>query len=132
LDTSSKEITISKEVLPELPIDYEETSIGDRGGANKQYRSGSTVHVREYDDSFAIHIDHEDPRRNPIRHLLKDSPETIAAVATSLYFAKRSVEKGQIANRKDPHFLGLGLFSFLASVLIFNQIFRLMKNFLFG
>ncbi len=132
MDGISKEVIISKEVLPELPTEYEETPVGDRRGAKKQYRSSSNIHVREYEDKFTIHIDHADPRSNPIGHLLKDSPETMVAAATSLYFAKHSLEKGQRLGQRSQDFLGLGLFSFLASFFVFNKIFRLMKNILFG
>ena len=58
----SEKISISKEVLPELPPEYSETTLGDLRGAKRQYRS-SAAHVREYEDRFTIHIDREDPRK---------------------------------------------------------------------
>lgn len=140
-DDSEKSIRVSKQVLPELPSDYEETNLGDKRGARKQYRN-SNVHVREYDDSYTIHVDRADPRRDPLRHLLKDSPETIAAFATSLYFAKRSIERahsskwnnrGGIEGERDNRisFLGFGLLGFFSSFLILNGLFRWLKELLF-
>ncbi len=132
MNDRSKDVAISKEVLPELPPEFKETLLGDRRGARKQYRS-STAHAREYEDKFTIHIDREDPRRNPLGHLLKDSPETIAAAATTLYFAKRSLEKGQLMARENHSgFSGLGLFSFLASFFFFNRVFGFLKRILCG
>ena len=129
-----KDIVISKEILSELPPDYEETSLGDSRGAKKQYRSHSSgIHVREYDDKFTIHIDRADPRSNLIGHLIKDSPETIAAAATTLYFAKRSLGKRNAKITHDSAFLGIGLLSSLfASFLTFNAVFRFLKTALFG
>lgn len=130
----SKDIVISKEILPELPPDYEETYLGDSRGAKKQYRSHSSgLHVREYDDKFTIHIDRADPRRNPIGHLIKDSPETIAAAATTLYFVRRSLEKRKLTSTHGSTFLGIGLLSGLFnSFLAFNSVFRFLKTALFG
>ncbi len=135
----SKSIRISKEVLPELPSDYEESSLGDKRGSRKQYRN-SNVHVREYDDSYTIHVDRADPRRDPLGHLLKDSPETIAAFATSLYFAKRSLERSGRLNKsgvgsneetRGNNRLGFGLLSLFSSFLILNGLFRWLKELLF-
>jgi hypothetical protein len=132
LSRRSKDIIISKEVLSELPADIEETSLGDRRGAKKQYRSPSNLHIREYDDKFSIHIDRVDPRKNPLGHLIKDSPETIAAAVTSLYFAKRSLEKRRFSGMPDRNFLGPGLFGLFASFITLNAVFRFLKKVLFG
>ena len=110
-----REIKISKEVLNELPLNYQESSLGDARGAKRQFRNGR-VHVREYDDSFTIHIDHADPRKHPLAHLLKDSPETLASVFASAHL-----------NRNKGDF-----FSLIASFFILNAIFRSLKEFVFG
>jgi hypothetical protein len=127
-DDDLKSIRISKQVLPELPSDYEETNLGDKRGASKQYRN-SNGHVREYNDSYTIHVDRADPRSDPLGHLLKDSPETIAAFATSLYFAKRSLQ-GDPSSRKYNK-SGFGLLGFFSSFLILNGLFRWLKELLF-
>ena len=33
------------------------------------------IHVVEFDDHYEMHIDQFDPRKNPIKHLLIDSPK---------------------------------------------------------
>jgi hypothetical protein len=139
--SNSKDISISKEVLPELPNDYQETSLGDRRGAKKQYRSTSTsssgnLHAREYDNKFTIHIDQEDPRRNPIGHLVKDAPETIAAAATTMYIAKRKFGKStklSTAQDNSGFLSGGGLIgTLLLSFIALNSVFRILKTILFG
>ncbi len=132
LSRRSKDIIISKEVLSELPADIEETTLGDRRGAKKQYRSSSNLHIREYDDKFTIHIDRVDPRKNALGHLIKDSPETIAAAATSLYLVKHSLERRRFAGTPDRNFLGLDVFGLFASFFTLNAVFRFLKKVLFG
>jgi hypothetical protein len=65
-------IIVPKSVRP--IIDYEETYLGNKEGANRQFRLG-TLHIREYDDYYAVHRDKIDPRTDPLGHLLLDAPE---------------------------------------------------------
>ena len=58
----------------------EETSLGQKNGANKQYRYGN-LHIREYDDKFLVHMDKVDPRKNPLGHLVFDAPEVLIGLA---------------------------------------------------
>ena len=67
-------IIVPKSVRP--IIDYTETKLGSKNGAEKQYRYG-TLHIREYDNYYSVHMDRVDPRINPIGHLFKDAPEYI-------------------------------------------------------
>src|ERR671911_1635835 len=67
-------ILIPKSVRP--IIDYTETNLGSKNGAEKQYRYG-TLHIREYENYYSVHMDKVDPRINPLGHLLKDAPEYI-------------------------------------------------------
>ena len=61
----------------ELPIDLgriildgaEETKLGDKKGAIRQYRKGN-LHIREYELKFTVHSDRVDPRKDPLGHLL--------------------------------------------------------------
>jgi hypothetical protein len=138
LSKPPKEISISKDILPDLPNEFEETTVGDRRGSVRQFRAdGTNVHIREYEDKFTIHIDREDPRKNPMGHLIKDSPETIAAFATSLYFQRKNLETSKRTERgrsSSPISL-FGLanpFSFLVSFLILNAAFRRIKELLLG
>ncbi len=72
----------------ELPIELkriildgaEETKLGDRKGATKQYRKGN-LHIREYEDKFTVHADRIDPRKDPIGHLIYDAQEVLIGLA---------------------------------------------------
>jgi len=92
-------ILIPKSVRP--IIDYTETNLGSKKGAEKQYRYG-TLHIREYENYYSVHMDRVDPRINPIGHLLKDAPEYIICgimastiglkVGTAFYKKKKKEE----------------------------------------
>jgi hypothetical protein len=88
-----KEVRISKDVLPDLPDNFEETNAGDLRGAKRQYRSGSSnLHAREYDSYFEIHVDRADPRRRPLLHLALDSPESVGAFVLAMRRQKKEAE----------------------------------------
>lgn len=69
-------------------IDYEETLLGTKKGAKKQFRYGK-LHIREYKDCYIVHTDKVDPRKDPVGHLLIDAPEYLIATITGLRAAKR-------------------------------------------
>jgi hypothetical protein len=77
-----EEIEIPKELGPFMLEKAEETSLGQKNGAKKQYRYGN-LHIREYDDKFLVHIDKIDPRENPLGHLVLDSPEIFIGLASA-------------------------------------------------
>ena len=72
----------------ELPIDLgriildgaEETKLGDKKGAIRQYRKGN-LHIREYELKFTVHSDRVDPRKDPLGHLLFDAQEVLVGLA---------------------------------------------------
>lgn len=68
-------------------IDYEETCLGDKKGAKKQFRYGK-LHIREYKDYLVVHMDKVDPRNDPLGHLLVDAPEYLFSVFAGLEVAK--------------------------------------------
>lgn len=76
------EIEVPKEVRPFMLDQAEETKLGQKNGANKQYRYGN-LHIREYDDKYLIHADKIDPRKNPAGHLLFDAPEVLVGLASA-------------------------------------------------
>ncbi len=78
-------IIVPKAVRP--IIDLEETSLGSKKGANKQYRCGN-LHIRDYDTHYTVHTDKVDPSSNPLGHLLVDAPEYLAG-ATAAFIAGR-------------------------------------------
>jgi len=112
------EIVIPKSVMPELPPGYEETSLGERMGAVRQFRNRSGVHVREYEDRFVVHLDRFDPRSEPLKHLLFDSPETLVALGAG---ARLTLNK----RNKSLFFSPL---AFFIAFLSFNSLFRLLKK----
>ena len=71
----------------ELPIELrriilqgaEETKLGDKKGAIRQYRKGN-LHIREYETKFKVHSDKVDPREDPLGHLLFDAQEVLVGL----------------------------------------------------
>ena len=57
----------------------EETKLGDKKGAIKQYRKGN-LHIREYESKFTVHSDRVDPRKDPFGHLLLDAQEVLVGL----------------------------------------------------
>jgi hypothetical protein len=80
-------IIVPKSVRP--IIDYEETFLGTKKGAKKQFRYGK-LHIREYKDYYIVHMDKVDPRKDPMGHLLIDAPEYLAATIAGLKAAKQA------------------------------------------
>mgnify|MGYP006989142310 FL=1 len=70
------EIEVPKELREFMLEKAEETLLGKKNGAYKQYRYGN-LHIREYDDKFLVHTDKIDPRTDPIGHLVHDAPEVL-------------------------------------------------------
>lgn len=77
-----EEIEIPKELDPFMLEKAEETFLGQKNGAKKQYRYGN-LHIREYDDKFLVHMDKVDPRENPLGHLVLDLPEILIGLASA-------------------------------------------------
>jgi len=77
---SGNEIEVPKELREFMLEEAEETFLGKKNGAYKQYRYGN-LHIREYDDKFLVHTDKVDPRENPLGHLIHDAPEVLVGLA---------------------------------------------------
>jgi hypothetical protein len=82
------EIEVPKEVRPFMLKEAEETSLGQKNDATKQYRYGN-LHIREYDGKFLVHMDKVDPRKNPLGHLVFDAPEVLVGLATAAIGGKK-------------------------------------------
>lgn len=76
------EIEIPKEIRPFMLEGAEETTLGNKNGAKKQFRYGN-LHIREYEDKFLVHMDKVDPRKNPLGHLVFDAPEVLIGLASA-------------------------------------------------
>lgn len=73
------EIEIPKDVRPIMLDGAEETKLGQRNGAKRQYRYGN-LHIREHDDKYLVHMDRVDPRKSPLGHILLDAPEVLVGL----------------------------------------------------
>ena len=98
------EIEVPKELREFMPEGTEETILGQKNGAQKQYRYGN-LHIREYNDKFLVHTDKVDPRVNPIGHLVHDAPEILIGIAFSpnlkelrIKFSYKNSKKISLAN----------------------------------
>ena len=76
----TKEIEIPIDLKRVVLMGAEETKLGDKKGALKQYRKG-TIHIREYADKLTIHADKVDPRTDPLGHLIHDAQEVLIGLA---------------------------------------------------
>ncbi|MEX0656100.1 MAG: hypothetical protein WD154_00940 [Nitrosopumilaceae archaeon] len=74
------EIEIPKDVRPIMLEGAEETKLGQKNGAKRQYRYGN-LHIREHDDKYLVHMDRIDPRKSPLGHLILDAPEVLVGLA---------------------------------------------------
>ena len=76
----TQEITIPLDLKRVVLMGAEETKLGDKKGALKQYRKG-TLHIREYEDRLTVHADKVDPREDPMGHLIQDAQEVLVGLA---------------------------------------------------
>ena len=103
------EIEVPKELREFMLEEAEETFLGQKNGAKKQYRYGN-LHIREYDDKFLVHNDRIDPRKDPIGHLVYDAPEVLIGLACAIFGSSQIAKKVMNTNSKKLTFTS-GLFS---------------------
>ena len=122
------EIEVPKELREFMLEEAEETILGQKNGAEKQYRYGN-LHIREYDDKFLVHNDRIDPRKDPIGHLVYDAPEVLIGLACGIFGSSQIVKK--IMN-KDSKKLSVtsGLISSIISGYIGYLTTKKIKNYL--
>ena len=82
------EIEVPKEIRPFMLKEAEETKLGQKNGADKQYRYGN-LHIREYEDKYLVHMDKIDPRKDPLGHLVRDAPEVLIGLASAFFGGKK-------------------------------------------
>jgi hypothetical protein len=110
---SGDEIEVPKELREFMLEEAEETVLGQKNGAYKQYRYGS-LHIREYPDKFLVHTDRVDPRKDPMGHLLRDAPEFLVGLACAAFTGSQIVKK----SRKKKSSIATGiLFSIVSGYL---------------
>ena len=93
------EIEIPKELREFMLEGAEETILGQKNGAQKQYRYGN-LHIREYDDKFLVHTDRIDPRENPLGHLVQDAPEVLVGLACAVFGGSQVAKRISKKNNK--------------------------------
>lgn len=122
------EIEVPIEVRPFMLEKAEETRLGQKNGANKQYRYGN-LHIREYDDKYLLHMDKVDPRKNPLGHLVVDAPEVLVGLATAVFGGKKIASEIYKMQKNNKHAKSLSLVTgFLASVALGYLGYSLIKK----
>ena len=126
------EIEVPKEIRPFMLENAEETKLGQKNGAAKQYRYGN-LHIREYGDKYLVHMDKIDPRKDPLGHLVRDAPEVLIGLASAFFGGKKvasQLYKMQKNSKlaKDTSLLG-GLLASLALGYLGYSLTKKIKNF---
>jgi hypothetical protein len=75
------EIEIPKEIRPFMLEQAQETKLGHKNGANKQFRY-KNLHIREYNDKYLVHMDKANPHNDPLGHLVYDAQEILVGLAS--------------------------------------------------
>ncbi len=125
---SGDEIEVPKELREFMLDKAEETLLGKKNGAYKQYRYGN-LHIREYDDKFLVHTDKIDPRKDPIGHLIHDAPEVLIGLACAI-FAGSQITKKFLNKKSKRTTLTSGLISSIISGYVGYTITKKIKNYL--
>ncbi len=125
---SGDEIEVPKELREFMLDKAEETLLGKKNGAYKQYRYGN-LHIREYDDKFLVHTDKIDPRKDPIGHLIHDAPEILIGLACAI-FAGSQITKKFLNKKSKRTTLTSGLISSIISGYVGYTITKKIKNYL--
>ncbi|HIE46783.1 MAG TPA: hypothetical protein EYP96_03345 [Nitrosopumilus sp.] len=110
------EIQVPKELREFMLDEAEETFLGQKNGAYKQYRYGN-LHIREYDDKFLLHTDRIDPRKNPVGHLVYDAPEILISLACAIFGGSQVTKNFFNKNSKKSSFA-----SSLISSIVFGYL----------
>jgi hypothetical protein len=97
----TNEIEVPKELREFMPKGAEETILGKKNGAKRQFRYGN-LHIREYEDKFLVHVDKIDPRKDPFGHLVYDAPEVLTGLAFSFFGGSEIVKKFLNNNSAKP------------------------------
>ena len=122
------EIEVPKELREFMLEEAEETFLGQKNGADKQYRYGN-LHIREYGDKFLVHTDRVDPRKDPVGHLIHDAPEVLVGLACAVFGGSQVAKKILDKNSKKQSFT-VGLMSSIISGYVGYAATKKIKNYL--
>lgn len=125
---ASDEIEVPKEIRPFMLEGAEETRLGQKNGAIRQFRYGN-LHIREYEDKYLVHVDKVDPRNDPLGHLIHDAPEFLVGIA-SAYLGGKKVASEVYKLQKNRPFAGVtaGVTGLLASIAAGYMGYSLVKK----
>ena len=125
---SRDEIEVPKELREFMLNDAEETHLGQKNGAKKQYRYGN-LHIREYEDKFLVHTDKIDPRKDPVGHLLHDAPEILIGLGCAIVVGSK-IGKSFLNTKSKTNSFSTGLISSIAVGYFGYFASKTIKNFL--
>ena len=112
------EIEVPKEIRPFMLEEAEETRLGQKNDANKQYRYGN-LHIREYGDKYIVHMDKIDPRKNTLGHLMFDAPEVLVGLATAAFGGSKVASQVYKMQKNSNEVKSVSLITgFLASIVL--------------
>ena len=120
------EIEVPKELREFMFEEAEETNLGQKNGAQKQYRYGN-LHIREYDDKFLVHTDKIDPRVNPIGHLVHDAPEVLIGIACGIFTGAHSAKKFSKKNSNKINLVNILTSSLISGYLAYTATKKIKK-----
>ena len=121
------EIEVPKELREFMLEEAEETILGQKNGALKQYRYGN-LHIREYDDKFLVHTDKIDPRVNPIGHLVYDAPEVLIGIACGIFTGVTTAKKISSKNSKKLSIANVLASSLMSGYLAYEVTKKIKKH----
>ena len=125
---ASDEIEVPKDVRPFMLEDAEETNLGQKNGAIRQFRYGN-LHIREYEDKYLVHMDKVDPRNDPLGHLVRDAPEFLVGMASAYLGGKKIASEVYKLQKNRPFAaVGSGVAGLLASVVTGYLGYSLVKK----
>ncbi len=122
------EIEVPKELREFMLEEAEETFLGQKNGAYKQYRYGN-LHIREYDNKFLLHSDKVDPRKDPIGHLVHDAPEVLIGLACAIFGGSQIAKKFLNKKSKKSTFTSTLISSIISGYLGYKTT-KKIKNYL--
>ncbi len=123
------EIVVPKEIREFMLNGAEETFLGKKNGAKKQYRYGN-LHIREYEDKFLVHTDKVDPRKDPLGHLVFDAPEVLVGLACAIFGGSQIGKSYFNKNKAKKPSVTSSLFSSLIAGYIGYTSTKKIKNYL--
>jgi hypothetical protein len=122
------EIEVPKELREFMLEAAEETTLGQKNGAKRQFRYGN-LHIREYDDKFLVHTDRIDPRKDPLGHLVCDAPEILVGLTCSILTGSK-IAKKFLNNKSSKSTVTATMLSSIAAGYVGYVVAKKIKNYL--